>query len=213
MVRLLYIQALTIMQNMLISNIKITLQIDRHNTIISSSLCQFTQIETKTEAHKWSLSTSTQTWLLYPLRMRARGKWTKITISCFLSLTLRKQRSISRNGVEIVPSIPALSGQPVAVWSRSTGAKRPIFPSYCSQLQPGAINVTKTSERNETCGALVNYTNIMVCEGDGWREMCDGDFSKLDAQVICWQLGNSTVGKLVYALQVGYGWMPTIRGW
>ena len=65
--------------------------------------------------------------------------------------------------------------------------------------------MTKTSERNETCGALVNYTNIMVCENDGLREMCDEDFSELDAQVICRQLGNSTVGKLVYVLQVGYG--------
>ena len=65
--------------------------------------------------------------------------------------------------------------------------------------------MTKTSERNETCGTLVNYTNIIVCENDGWREMCDEDFNKLDAQVICRQLGNSTVGKLVYVLQVGYG--------
>ena len=65
--------------------------------------------------------------------------------------------------------------------------------------------MTKTSERNETCGILVNYTNIMVCENDGWREICDGEFSKLDAQVICRQLGISTIGKLVYVLQVGYG--------
>ena len=62
--------------------------------------------------------------------------------------------------------------------------------------------MTKTSERNETCGTLVNYTNIMVCEDDGWREMCDGEFSKLDAQVICRQLGISIVGKLMYGLQL-----------
>ena len=44
------------------------------------------------------------------------------------------------------------------------------------------------------CGVVVNYTSIEVCQRDGWREICDEDFTKQDAQVVCRQLGFSAIG-------------------
>ena len=56
------------------------------------------------------------------------------------------------------------------------------------------------SERmNGTC-VVVNLTNVEVCESDGWREICDADFTDLDARVICRQLNYSDIGKVFKSL-------------
>ena len=67
-----------------------------------------------------------------------------------------------------------------------------LFPTACSQI--GAIRGTEQGQRNDTCGVVVNYTNIEVCEGDGWREVCDETFTQQDAKVVCWQLNFSDIG-------------------
>ena len=41
---------------------------------------------------------------------------------------------------------------------------------------------------------VVNYTNIEVCEDDGWRGICDRNFTEQDAQVICRKLVFSAMG-------------------
>ena len=49
---------------------------------------------------------------------------------------------------------------------------------------------------NRTCGVM-NLTNIEVCEDNGWREICDADFTNSDAEVICRQLNYSGIGKFL----------------
>ena len=69
-----------------------------------------------------------------------------------------------------------------------------IFSPHTACSQTGEIRGAEESERNETCGIVVNYTSIEVCESGGWREICDGDFTEQDAQVVCRQLGFSSIG-------------------
>ena len=61
----------------------------------------------------------------------------------------------------------------------------------------GTINgSTLISRRHETCGVVKNITSIEVCENGQWTEICDGNFTLEDAQVICRDLGHSAIRKL-----------------
>ena len=76
-----------------------------------------------------------------------------------------------------------------------------IFFFHIDCSQPEAINaIILISQHNETCGVVVNYTTIKVCEDGIWREICDGNFTQEDAQVICRELGHSAIRKLAHNL-------------
>ena len=55
---------------------------------------------------------------------------------------------------------------------------------------------SSTAVQNNTGCFIVNLTIIEVCESDGWRAICDGSFTKEDAQVACREFGYSDIGKL-----------------
>ena len=59
---------------------------------------------------------------------------------------------------------------------------------------------TLISRRYETCGVVKNITTIQVCENSQWKEICDGNFTQEDAQVICRDLGLSAIRKLAHDL-------------
>ena len=71
---------------------------------------------------------------------------------------------------------------------------------------------TLISRRYETCGVVKNITTIEVCENGRWKEICDGNFTQEDAQVICRDLGLSAIRKLAHDLfQIGHALLRGTR--
>ena len=122
---------------------------------------------------------------------------------------------LSQNGSENYPGIPAHSGKSMAVWS-SGGTKkkqpsrikvllsRTILDVYSTwviffphSLLTDWINNCRDKARPTQWNAWSSselHQHRGICESNGWREICDGDFTQQDAQVICWQLGFSAIG-------------------
>ena len=48
---------------------------------------------------------------------------------------------------------------------------------------------------NEKCVAQ-RLTSFKICENGGWSEICDSNFTKSDATVMCRELGYSDIGLL-----------------